>query len=80
MGMHTTETQEVIQAELNERAGKKLTCGILAIGPAGEHLVRYASVISGERAAGRAGMGAVFGSKNIKAMVTRGNKQVTVYD
>ena len=79
-GMRTTEAQETIQAELNEREGKKLACGILAIGPAGEHLVRYASVISGERAAGRAGMGAVFGSKNIKAMVTRGNKQVTVYN
>ena len=79
-GMRTGEVQETIQAELNETAGKKVNCGMLAIGPAGENLVRYASVISGERASGRAGMGAVFGSKNLKAVVARGNKRVTVHN
>ena len=79
-GMHTTESQETIQKQLNDAAGKNVPCGILTIGPAGENLVRYASVISGERAAGRAGMGAVFGSKNVKAMVARGTKTVSVYN
>ncbi|MFH1351884.1 MAG: aldehyde ferredoxin oxidoreductase family protein [Pseudomonadota bacterium] len=46
--------------------------GVLAIGPAGENLVRYANIASGERYLGRAGMGAVMGSKNLKAIVTKG--------
>lgn len=42
------------------------------IGPAGENLVPYAHIGSGERAAGRTGMGAVMGSKKVKAIVVRG--------
>ncbi|KAA0258402.1 aldehyde ferredoxin oxidoreductase family protein [Deferribacter autotrophicus] len=45
--------------------------GILAIGPAGEHLVRYANVISRHRFLGRCGFGAVFGSKNLKGIVAK---------
>lgn len=44
----------------------------IAIGPAGENKVRYASVMSGERASGRGGVGAVFGDKNIKAITADG--------
>lgn len=54
--------------------------GTLAIGPAGEHLVRYASVLSQERAAGRAGIGAVFGFKNVKGMVAAGDGRIDIYD
>lgn len=43
----------------------------LAIGPAGENLVRYANVISGHRFLGRCGFGAVFGSKNLKGVVVK---------
>lgn len=78
--LRTTETQEEMQKLLDEAAGKKVRCGMLAIGPAGEHLVRYACVMSGERAAGRAGMGAVFGSKNIKGMTVTGAQMASVYD
>ncbi len=46
--------------------------GALVIGPAGENLVRFASIISGERFLGRGGLGAVMGSKNLKAVVARG--------
>jgi len=46
--------------------------GALVIGPAGENLVRYANIISGERFLGRGGLGAVMGSKNVKAIVARG--------
>jgi len=46
----------------------------VVIGPAGEHLVRYANLCSGHRFLGRGGMGAVFGSKNLKAVVARGGE------
>jgi aldehyde:ferredoxin oxidoreductase len=50
-----------------------------AIGPAGENKVRYASVIvNNARAAGRTGMGAVLGSKNVKAVAIRGTGAVEV--
>ncbi len=48
--------------------------GSVVIGPAGENLVRYANICSGRRFLGRGGMGAVMGSKNLKAIVARGNE------
>jgi len=54
---------------------------IASIGVAGERGVRYASVINDlHRAAGRSGVGAVMGSKNLKAIAARGTKGVTVAD
>ncbi|MCR5088196.1 MAG: aldehyde ferredoxin oxidoreductase family protein [Oscillospiraceae bacterium] len=79
-GKRTGETQEELQQTLNDRYGEPVRCGMLVIGPAGENLVRYASVISGERAAGRAGMGAVFGSKNLKAITAAGDAVPAVFD
>ncbi len=46
--------------------------GKIVIGPAGENLVKYACIISDERAAGRGGLGAVMGSKNLKAVTATG--------
>jgi len=49
------------------------TAGILTIGPAGENLVKFANIVSqGGRAGGRPGIGAVMGSKNLKAIVIVG--------
>ncbi|MEM3602634.1 MAG: aldehyde ferredoxin oxidoreductase C-terminal domain-containing protein, partial [Candidatus Bathyarchaeia archaeon] len=48
------------------------------IGPAGERLVRYACIINERRAAGRKGLGAVMGSKNLKAIAVKGTKKVNV--
>jgi len=80
-GRKTTETQEELEAILaKDRGCDRVKCGMVTIGPAGENLVKYAAVISGERAAGRAGVGAVFGSKNLKAIVATGNHEFTVYD
>ncbi len=46
---------------------------VACIGPAGEHLVHYAAIMTGDaRAAGRTGMGAVMGSKRLKAIAVRG--------
>ncbi len=67
-GKTTGETQE----HLGGKTGK------LVIGPAGENLVLYASIFSEERAAGRAGVGAVMGSKNLKAITATGTKSVEV--
>ena len=74
-GMKTGECQE----KLAQLTGKK-KAGKLCIGPAGENLVKYAGIISDERAAGRTGMGAVLGWKNLKAITVTGGKTVPVYD
>ena len=74
-GAKVTECQE----KLASLTGKK-RFGKLCIGPAGENLVRYAGIISDERAAGRTGLGAVLGWKGLKAITVTGNKTVPVYD
>ncbi|MBS7638982.1 MAG: aldehyde ferredoxin oxidoreductase family protein [Candidatus Bathyarchaeia archaeon] len=54
---------------------------VACIGPAGERLVRFASIIGDEgRAAGRCGMGAVMGSKMLKAIAVRGSREIPVKD
>ena len=54
---------------------------VACIGPAGENLVKYANIISEERAAGRTGMGAILGSKKLKAIIVKGSKiKLDVYD
>jgi aldehyde:ferredoxin oxidoreductase len=63
-GKDTTTAQEMISK----------TGGVLAIGPAGENLVRYANIASGHRFLGRGGMGAVLGSKNVKAVLALGGE------
>ncbi|ASJ01702.1 tungsten-containing formaldehyde ferredoxin oxidoreductase [Thermococcus gorgonarius] len=74
-GKGTFETER----ELKKIHGKNV--GVLSIGPAGENLVRYAVVMSQEgRAAGRPGMGAVMGSKKLKAVVIKGTKEIPVAD
>ena len=70
-GKDTFETDRA----LKERHGRDLETA--CIGPAGENGVRFAAVIAGgkdSRAAGRTGMGAVMGSKNLKAIAVRGGK------
>lgn len=54
--------------------------GKFVIGPAGENLVNYACIVSQERVAGRGGVGAVFGSKNLKAVVAKGAKIPEAYN
>ncbi|MGB9636578.1 MAG: aldehyde ferredoxin oxidoreductase family protein, partial [Thermoplasmata archaeon] len=54
---------------------------VACIGPAGENLVKYASIqVCKYRAAGRTGLGAVMGSKNLKAIAVRGDGEIPVYD
>lgn len=79
-GSKTSETQNKLDKIHTLSNGNPIKHGQLCIGPAGENLVKYAAVVSDERVAGRAGIGAVFGYKNLKAITVRGNKQVKVYD
>lgn len=79
-GFRTLKAQEYIQKQLNNERGREVKCGKLVIGPAGESLVKYAGVFSSERAAGRAGVGCVFGSKNLKGIAVSGNHEVSIYD
>jgi aldehyde:ferredoxin oxidoreductase len=71
-GLDTEQTQET----LAKRHGKNI--GQMVIGPAGENLVRFACIISGERAHGRGGCGTVLGAKMVKALVAHGKKRPPV--
>jgi aldehyde:ferredoxin oxidoreductase len=65
---------------LKEQSGSPLL-RIACIGQAGENLVKFAIIASEEKAAGRTGMGAVMGSKKLKAITVRGSKrQIEVAD
>lgn len=68
-GKDTEETQQAFP----------MIYGKLVIGPAGEHLVRYAAAVSGERVAGRCGAGAVLGAKKIKAIVAYGTQKPVIH-
>ncbi|TET92447.1 MAG: aldehyde ferredoxin oxidoreductase, partial [Desulfobacteraceae bacterium] len=73
-GKTVTETQWAIRKELNDEDVKCAVCG-----PAGENLVRYANVMTGiKNSAGRTGMGAVMGSKNLKAVAARGTMDIKI--
>ena len=73
-GKDTWETQLVLKEENNDDRLQVATIGV-----AGEKMVRLACVMTGPKdAAGRTGMGAVMGSKNLKAVAVRGTKDVAV--
>ncbi len=75
-GKGITKSTELLQSETDGKA--KVSC----IGPAGENMVLFASIINDyHRAAGRSGVGAVMGSKNLKGIVVKGSrKKVEVKD
>ncbi len=70
-GTTTEDFEENVRAELNEPKARAV-----CIGPAGENLVRYAGVFTDLHAAGRGGLGAVMGSKNLKGIVCRGMQDI----
>lgn len=77
-GSKVTEGQEKLEALLVKQWGTRRAFGQLMIGPGGENLVLYSAVLSGERAAGRTGVGAVFGWKNLKAIAATGTHEIRV--
>ena len=70
-GKTTSQVDDLLKAELKDSKIEIAQCG-----PAGEKLVRLAAIINmGNRANGRTGLGAVMGSKNLKAVVVRGTSK-----
>jgi aldehyde:ferredoxin oxidoreductase len=74
-GLTTRETTQRLESELGLR-GMEVAC----IGPAGENLVAFASIMHGGDAMGRGGIGAVMGSKQLKAIVAQGSRPPEVAD
>jgi aldehyde:ferredoxin oxidoreductase len=75
-GKTTGDAQAAIREEVKDSQVR-----IASIGPAGENLVRYACIVNNLRHTnGRSGMGAVMGSKNLKAIAVRGSKTVPLKD
>ena len=71
LGMSTSDTEVAVKERLDDGARRPVR--VASIGPAGERLVRFASIANdGGRQAGRCGPGAVMGSKNLKAIALRG--------
>ncbi|MEM2908509.1 MAG: aldehyde ferredoxin oxidoreductase family protein [Candidatus Hadarchaeales archaeon] len=75
-GRNTTETTDMIRETLGDREIE-----VACIGQAGERLVRFACIMHNyQDAVGRTGMGAVMGSKRLKAVAVRGSRAVSVAD
>ena len=75
-GLDTYETQQRLRDKLDDPQVR-----VACIGPAGEKLVLYAAIMNDHgRAAGRTGMGAVMGSKNLKAIAVRGKQRIPLAD
>ena len=75
-GKDTYETQDLVRDEVEEKRAR-----VCVIGPAGENRVRFASIMCDHgRMAGRTGLGAVMGSKNLKAVAVRGFQEIPIFD
>ncbi|MCX8175947.1 MAG: aldehyde ferredoxin oxidoreductase, partial [Candidatus Bathyarchaeota archaeon] len=72
-GTSTSTTEEKLRSQHG-------VCGVACIGPAGENFVYLANIMSEGRTAGRGGLGAVMGSKNLKAIVVKGGKKAKIFD
>ncbi len=72
-GLGVFATEAKLQAD---HPGAEVAC----IGPAGEKRVRFATLMNGHRAAGRGGVGAVMGSKQLKAIVVKGKIGTELFD
>ncbi|MCX6071991.1 MAG: aldehyde ferredoxin oxidoreductase family protein [Chloroflexi bacterium] len=72
-GTLTFDCQQLIKNELHDQNVR-----VCCIGPAGEHLSKMACMINERRAVGRKGLGAVMGSKNLKAIAIRGTGTIAI--
>ena len=76
MGMNTYQVQDKVKEEVGEKSAR-----VCVIGPAGERGVLFASIMCDHgRMAGRTGMGAVMGSKNLKAIAVHGENEIPIFD
>jgi aldehyde:ferredoxin oxidoreductase len=75
-GVNTYSTQDTVKLQVGEKSAR-----VCVIGQAGEKQVLFASIMCDHgRMAGRTGMGAVMGSKNLKAIAVRGTDEIPVFD
>ncbi len=74
-GKNIREAEAQIKKERNDRRVR-----VASIGQAGERLVRIANIVHEERSASRTGLGAVMGSKHLKAVAIRGTREVRLFD
>ena len=75
-GKDNYETEELLKEEVGDKRAQ-----VISIGPAGENMVKFACVMNDRGStAGRCGMGAVMGSKKLKAVVARGKAKVPIAD
>lgn len=74
-GLTVSEKSASIRAELGNK-----DFSVLCIGPAGEHLVKFSAIMSDDRAAGRCGGGALWGSKNLLAIAIKGSGKIVAED
>jgi aldehyde:ferredoxin oxidoreductase len=75
-GQNTYTTQDKVKEEVGEKSAR-----VCVIGPAGEKQVLFASIMCDHgRMAGRTGLGAVMGSKNLKAAAVHGENEIPIYD
>ena len=73
-GKNTSETEKIIKEDMGQN-----DIQVLCIGPAGENMARSACIIvSGSRVVGRCGLGAIMGSKNLKAIAVKGTGTIGV--
>ena len=73
-GKSTVETREMLKEVLGS------SVNVVAIGPAGENLITFASVLADKDASGSSGLGAVMGAKNLKAIAVRGSGKIEPAD
>jgi aldehyde:ferredoxin oxidoreductase len=71
VGKNVSEKTQLLKSSFPEVASSAMCIGI-----AGEQLVKFASIMSGDRAAGRCGGGAVMGSKNLQAILVTGTNKI----
>jgi aldehyde:ferredoxin oxidoreductase len=75
-GQNTYTTQDKVKVEIGEKSAR-----VCVIGPAGEKQNMFASIMCDHgRMAGRTGMGAVMGSKNLKAIAVHGENEIPIFD
>jgi aldehyde:ferredoxin oxidoreductase len=75
-GKRVSETEKILLDEFGDKHAQ-----IASIGPAGENKILFSAIMNnGHRAAARGGVGAVMGSKNLKAIIVRGHKKTPLSD
>jgi aldehyde:ferredoxin oxidoreductase len=78
-GQYLVKTENTLRERLYRETGQEF--GTLCIGPAGENLVRYANAVTENvHSASKGGVGAVFGSKNLKAVAVKGTRTLPYAD